>query len=374
MDEQELLAAVRTLVTHNRQKLVCSRAGHGEDHACLPADEDIDLSVLIKQLRAQYGQLRNLAMDGYVDPTVTGRTGAPLLVPFGDQVVEMCAWKYADWWVGCGGVRDDGVVKPVVLVAGQAVHQHPDAEAVPRQPDAQVGTSRQQPLAKAAPKEQSDGLTQQTSWVDQVVAATGWTRERGDEAVDWATVESRLGTALPGDYKELVERFGYGDFDDYLGLLIPNGPPGSLDLIEFNEFWARAAADDGGGPWEPYRLYPAPGGLLQWDVERGRGRSRLYTGARSVPLPTARAWRMPVGAGTEGRHGALECSGRTRRPRPGPSASDGSRTRGAHCYADRIPNRAALNSSGRSRCTECPAPGTATSRTEPPAVAYWSRT
>ncbi|SFX79202.1 recombinase family protein [Streptomyces atratus] len=99
--------------------------------------------------------------------------------------------------------------------------------------------------------------------MDQVVAVTGWTRERGDAAVDWATVESRLGTALPRDYKELVERFGYGDFDDYLGLLVPDGPPGSLDLVEFNEFWARAAAEDGGGPWEPSRpralaVVPAP--------------------------------------------------------------------------------------------------------------------
>ncbi|MFE3905676.1 SMI1/KNR4 family protein [Streptomyces sp. NPDC059153] len=264
MDEQELLAAVHTLVAHNRQDVVCGRAGHGADHACLLADEVVDLSALGKELSAQYGRLRNLAMGGYVDPTVTGRTGAPLLAPFGDQVVEMRAWKHADWWIGCGAVRADGVVRPVVLVAGQAVQQQPDAEAAPRQPGTQVETSQQQQAAKAVPKEQPYGPTEETSWVDQVVAVTGWTRERGGAAVDWARVESRLGTVLPGDYKELIERFGYGDFDDYLGLLVPDGPPGSLDLVEFNEFWARAAAEDGGGPWEPYRLYPAPGGLLQW--------------------------------------------------------------------------------------------------------------
>lgn len=42
------------------------------------------------------GRLRDLAMDGYVGPTVTGRTGAPLLAPFGDQVVEMHAWNPAE--------------------------------------------------------------------------------------------------------------------------------------------------------------------------------------------------------------------------------------------------------------------------------------
>ncbi|THA76486.1 SMI1/KNR4 family protein [Streptomyces sp. A0642] len=102
------------------------------------------------------------------------------------------------------------------------------------------------------------------SWVDRVVAVTGWTRGRGASPVGWSAVEARLGTALPGDYKDLVERFGYGDFDDYLGLLIPDGPPGSLDLVSFNEFWARAAEEDGGQWWEPYGLHPSPGGLLQW--------------------------------------------------------------------------------------------------------------
>ncbi|MFF3787640.1 hypothetical protein [Streptomyces sp. NPDC001933] len=70
-------------------------------------------------------------MDGYVDPTVTGRTGAPFLAPFGDQVVEMRAWNPADSRIGCGTVRAGGVVRPAVLVARQAVQQQPAAKAVP---------------------------------------------------------------------------------------------------------------------------------------------------------------------------------------------------------------------------------------------------
>ncbi|MGW2111878.1 SMI1/KNR4 family protein [Streptomyces sp. NPDC001948] len=257
MDEQELLAAVHDLVTHNRRDSVCGRAVHGEDHACLPADEAVDMRFLRRELTARYGMSRNLAMDGYVDPTVTERTGAPLLAPFGDQVVEMRAWKHSGWWIGCGAVRADGAVKPVVLVAGQSVRQPTGAQVGPaRQPTATA--------AKPVSKEQPDGLREEAPWVDRVVAVTGWTRERSDSAIDWASVEARLGTALPGDYKELIELFGYGDFDDYLGLLIPDGPPGSLDLVEFNEFWARAAAEDGVEPWAPYRLHPTPGGLLQW--------------------------------------------------------------------------------------------------------------
>ncbi|MFJ1548250.1 hypothetical protein [Streptomyces sp. NPDC088246] len=45
---------------------------------------------------------------------------------------------------------------------------------------------------------------------------------------------------------------------------VGDGPPGSLDIVEFNESWARWAEDGGHDAWEPYRLYPARGGLLQW--------------------------------------------------------------------------------------------------------------
>ena len=102
-----------------------------------------------------------------------------------------------------------------------------------------------------------------TSWVERVVAVTGWEADQACE-VDWTSVEERLGTALPGDYKQLVERFGYGAFDGCLDLLPPDGPRGSLDLVEFNEWWARWAVVNGDSSWEPYRLYPSPGGPLQW--------------------------------------------------------------------------------------------------------------
>ncbi|MEU9200812.1 SMI1/KNR4 family protein [Streptomyces sp. NPDC048332] len=108
------------------------------------------------------------------------------------------------------------------------------------------------------------GPAAEPSWVDRVVAVTHWPDDRSAAAVDRAAVEARLGTALPGDYKELADRFGYGEFDDHLGLLLPDGPPGSLDLVSFHAFWARTAAEDGGRWWEPYGLHPAPGGLLQW--------------------------------------------------------------------------------------------------------------
>ncbi|MFJ9817928.1 SMI1/KNR4 family protein [Streptomyces sp. NPDC101151] len=41
---------------------------------------------------------------------------------------------------------------------------------------------------------------------------------------DWADVEARLGVRLPADYKQLVERYGHGEFCDYLYLRTPFGP------------------------------------------------------------------------------------------------------------------------------------------------------
>ncbi|MGP8304025.1 SMI1/KNR4 family protein [Streptomyces inhibens] len=232
MDEQELLAAIHSLVAVDQRDLVCDQVGHGAGHACLTVDDGIDLAAFGEVLSGRFGQPCNLAADGYVDPMMTEGTRAPLLTPFGNQLVGMHSWAYADRWIGCGAVRADGDVRPVVLVAERVI-PHPD------------------------------GMPEDAPWVDRVVAVTGWAGERGD-GVDWAAVESRLRTELPSDYKELVERFGYGAFDDYLSLLLADGPPGSLDIVDFNEFWARSSRIDGDGSWEPYRWYPAPGGLLQW--------------------------------------------------------------------------------------------------------------
>ncbi|CAM5700953.1 Knr4/Smi1-like domain-containing protein OS=Streptomyces griseomycini OX=66895 GN=FHS37_005303 PE=4 SV=1 [Streptomyces griseomycini] len=39
--------------------------------------------------------------------------------------------------------------------------------------------------------------------------------------VDWAQAERALGTALPTDYKQLVETYGDGIFDETIWLLVP---------------------------------------------------------------------------------------------------------------------------------------------------------
>ncbi|BCL12608.1 SMI1/KNR4 family protein [Micromonospora sagamiensis] len=49
-------------------------------------------------------------------------------------------------------------------------------------------------------------------------------------AVDWVAVESRLGFALPSDYKWLVSNYGLGSFGGFFYLFVPGAPREGLNL------------------------------------------------------------------------------------------------------------------------------------------------
>ncbi|MEU9385340.1 hypothetical protein AB0D38_32200 [Streptomyces sp. NPDC048279] len=100
------------------------------------------------------------------------------------------AWAYGDQWVGTGTARDaEGAERPALVVA------HREVPA---------------PLA-AAPGEDVE-------WMQRLVRITGWTQAARRPDVDRAEVESRLGTAVPSDYKRTVETFGEGAGDGFLDL------------------------------------------------------------------------------------------------------------------------------------------------------------
>lgn len=165
-----------------------ARLGPGDGHLYLPGD--LDAQALTDLLDSRYGTPRTLVLDGFTDPTVDESKGAALLVPFEGRAVKIRAWAYGDQWVGTGTARDaEGVERPVLVVAHREVPK---------------------PLA-AAPDEDVD-------WTERLMAITGWTQPARRPDVDWAAVESRLGTALPSDYRHMVETFGEGAFDGYLDL------------------------------------------------------------------------------------------------------------------------------------------------------------
>lgn len=229
---EELLSAVHRLVAPGTGDLACEAPGHRAGHICLVPSGALGLPELQEALSGRFGEPRNIAMGGCAAPNVSARTGLPLLAPFGERIVEMRAWAYADRWIGCGTARTgDGDIMLVVVVA-----------------------EREDPAADRA---------EPTSWVEGVVAVTGWETTR-IRTVDWAAVENRLGTALPSDYKRLVETFGEGAFDGYLQLHLPDASFESTDIVRHTEWLGEWARTHGGLLWEPYQVYPAPGGLLQW--------------------------------------------------------------------------------------------------------------
>ncbi|MFE1879262.1 SMI1/KNR4 family protein [Streptomyces diastatochromogenes] len=59
--------------------------------------------------------------------------------------------------------------------------------------------------------------------LDALVRAVPPPADPVDARGDWAEVEARLGVRLPGDYKLLVETYGWGEFCDYLYLRTPFG-------------------------------------------------------------------------------------------------------------------------------------------------------
>ncbi|MEV0810323.1 SMI1/KNR4 family protein [Micromonospora sp. NPDC050200] len=54
--------------------------------------------------------------------------------------------------------------------------------------------------------------------------------DRAPTAVDWDTVEARMGVLLPSDYKWLVENYGPGLFGGFFYILYPGSSRKGLDL------------------------------------------------------------------------------------------------------------------------------------------------
>ncbi|MFF0206235.1 hypothetical protein [Streptomyces sp. NPDC005017] len=144
-------------------------------------------------------------------------------LPIGGEggLLELRGWVLAEHWFGYGVTATADGPRRVVVLARRAFTRPPG-----------IG------------------------WVALLREATGWT-EPDRCGVDWAATEAALGTALPGDYKDIVDVFGAGSFDEYLDLLVP-GALGT-DLVSWGQDMARYA-----DLYRPYPVHPAPGGVLIW--------------------------------------------------------------------------------------------------------------
>ncbi|MFD7258407.1 SMI1/KNR4 family protein [Streptomyces sp. NPDC059874] len=100
---------------------------------------------------------------------------------------------------------------------------------------------------------------------------------------DWADVQARLGHALPEDYKQLVEAYGGGVFDETVWLLEPDCAAEDYDLLtqtkECDEllamFWKGGQAkpvqlETEGARVVPWAYIEGSGHLLYWFVQPGQ--------------------------------------------------------------------------------------------------------
>ncbi|WP_149184154.1 SMI1/KNR4 family protein [Streptomyces sp. TRM49041] len=105
------------------------------------------------------------------------------------------------------------------------------------------------------------------SWVDRLAQAAGEHPLGLD--LDWAEIESRLGTALPADYKEFCEAFGTGEFCDFLTVYASAGGAES-ELADSQEANRRIVEQHPVALdlYLPHGLQQpgSQGGLLQWGV------------------------------------------------------------------------------------------------------------
>ncbi|MFD9719080.1 hypothetical protein [Streptomyces sp. NPDC059076] len=214
----EIIAAVRKIVEQPSSAL--------EAPVVFACPDGTGLAELIAEVAPWAGRPRNLAMEGFTDPSLIESTGLPLVEQFGGELQEMRGWAYRTHWIGCGRMAGPEGTRSIIVV-----------------------TDRKDPGVT--------GFPEGASWVDKLCLLVGW-ESTSRTVVDWKVTEEALGTRLPSDYKEIVDVFGSGSFDEYLDLLAP----GALgrNLIG----WAASDAVYAVDVWDPYTAYPAPGGLLRW--------------------------------------------------------------------------------------------------------------
>lgn len=199
----------------------------------LEAPQGTRLEELLAEIGCWAGRPRNLAADGFTDTSLTERTGLPLVEPFGDELLELRGWAHRSHWVGCGSVRTANRERVVVVVA------HRDDPAV-------------------------TGFPEGASWAEKLRILTGWEPVQ-QPAVDWSAVEADLGTSLPSDYKEIVDLFGRGGFDDYVDLLVPGAR--GRDLVDWTQSYG----------------YPPKEGMMVWGVSSEERREFVWQTASADP-------------------------------------------------------------------------------------------
>ncbi|MFI6148656.1 hypothetical protein [Streptomyces sp. NPDC051109] len=126
-------------------------------------------------------------------------------------------------------------------------------------------------------------------------------------AVDWAQAERVLGTALPADYKQLVDTYGDGVFDETIWLLAPDSAYSECDLHAQTAERDEILADLWEFEAKPAALSEVGARVLPWAFEEGTG-AFLYWLARPGQHPDEWTVLYNEGRGPLWEHHGTGCS------------------------------------------------------------------
>ncbi|MDJ0461010.1 SMI1/KNR4 family protein [Streptomyces sp. H27-C3] len=125
---------------------------------------------------------------------------------------------------------------------------------------------------------------------------------------DWAAVEQQLGTALPQDYKELVETYGGGVFDETIWLLDPECPDQGYNLLDQARECAKILANLWENEPKPPQLLGGDGAeVLPWAYIEGSG-AMLYWLRRPGQKPEEWTTLFNEGRGPEWEYHPHPCA------------------------------------------------------------------
>jgi len=124
---------------------------------------------------------------------------------------------------------------------------------------------------------------------------------------DWADAERQLGTSLPDDYKELVETYGGGVFDETIWLLDPECPDGDYNLLGQATERAAVLADLWQIEAKPTELQGPETQILPWGYVDDSG-MYLYWLRRPGLTPSEWTVILNEGRGPEWEHHATQCT------------------------------------------------------------------